>query len=164
MSDVSGQEMVCHFIEFLNALYMGPHNGFFLFKNPDVSVNLCIAKLVVVKVPQSSWNLIFPLVVKKYEKGSCVVIDFKLCAHWLLHSTNQPSSQDNIVYGLTFKFTHIVWSWLGVHDHSDCDWCENFGFSGFLLLSALAAKAWTLVVVDLLRIEKSSWVWKHLKR
>lgn len=163
MRDISSQEVVSHLVELLNTLDVSAHNSLLFFEDPDVAVDLSVAELVVVEVPQRSWYLVLALVVEKYKEGASVVIDLKLSPHRLFYSSDEPARQYYVVYGLTFKLADIIRSRLGVHDHAHCDWSKNFGFSWLLLLLAALATESATLVIYLLGVEESGGIRKHLK-
>jgi hypothetical protein len=49
--------VIGQFIKLVDALNVRANDGLLLFENSDVSIYLCIAKLIVVEVSQSSWDL-----------------------------------------------------------------------------------------------------------
>jgi len=163
VSNISTQKVVGHLIELLDALDMSAHYGLLFFENPDIAVDLCVAELIVVEVPQSRWYLVLSLVVEQHEEGASVVIDLELRPHRLLHSSNQPASQNYVVDRFTFELANIVRSRLSVHDHAHSDWSENFGFSWLLLLLSTLATESAALVIYLLRVKESGGIRKHLK-
>ena len=74
-------------------------------------------------------------------KCACVIIYLELCAHWLLYSSQQPTSEDNIVDRVTIELTYIVRSRLRIHDHPHSHWCEHFLLSRSITTPTLRVKA-----------------------
>ena len=98
---------------------------FFFFENTDVAVDFRVAKLVVLEVSQSSWNLVLALMIKENEERACVVVNLELSSHWLFNSPDQAACQYYVVDGVSFKLTNIIWTWLCVHYHSYSNRSKN---------------------------------------
>ena len=43
---------------------MRAYDGFFLLKNADVTIDLSVAELFVIKVAKGCWNLVFAFVIE----------------------------------------------------------------------------------------------------
>ena len=133
--------MICHFIKLLDSLDERPNDCFLFFENSYVSIYLCVAKLFVIKVPQSCWHLILAFMIEEYIKCACIIVNFKLSAHWLLYSSQQPASEDDIVDWVTIELAYIVRSWLRIHYHPHGNWCEHFLLSRSVTTPTLTVKA-----------------------
>lgn len=164
MCNVRRQEVVSQLIKLIDSLNMSAYDCFLLLEDPNVAVYLGVAKLFIAEVPQRSGNLVFTFMVEKNEESPCVVIDLELRAHRLLNTADQAASQDDVVDRFTFELTDVVGSWLGIHDHADCDRREYFGFTGLVVLAPLLATVLLLasaittplVVAELLWVEKAT--------
>ena len=139
---------------------MGTNNSLFLFKNSDVAVYLRVAELIVLEVPQCGRDLVFAFMVEQNKEGTGVVIDLKLGPHRLLYSSDQATSKNNVVDGVSFKLADVVRTWLGIHNHSYSDRCKNFGLSLLLVVVGTVTFAhtrwWCSTLVHLLRVEKAT--------
>ena len=153
--------MVCELVELRDPLYMGSNYCLFFFENSDVAVNLRVAELIVLEVPQRGRNLVFAFMIEQDEEGAGVVIDLELGPHRFLYSTDQTTGKNDVVNGVTFEFTDVVRTGLGVHYHSYSDRGKNFGFPWFLVVSATEtfahARWWCSTLVHLLWVEKATW-------
>ena len=63
---------------------MSANNGFFLFENPNIAIDLSVAKLIIAEIPQGCWYLILSFMIEKHMEGTCVVIYLELGAHRLI--------------------------------------------------------------------------------
>ena len=79
--------MISHLIKLLDSLDKRSNDGFLFFENPYVPIYLCVAKLFVIEVSQSRWHLVLAFMIEEYIKCPCIIINFKLSAHWLLYSS-----------------------------------------------------------------------------
>lgn len=134
---INGQEMVGELVELLYTLDVSTHDGFLLLEDSDIAIDLDICKLLVLKVPQGSWNLVLSLMVEENVECARVIVDLKLSPHGLLYSSQNPAAEDDVVDGVTVILAHIIGSWLSIRDHFHCDGCEDLGLSP--LLSRLEA-------------------------
>ena len=136
--------MIGQFIKFRYSFYMSTHNCFFLFKHSNVAIYFYIGELFVMEISQCSRHLVFTFVIKQYVEGACVVINFELCPHRLLYSSQDSAAQNNIVDRVPVVFTHIIWPRLTVCHHFYCDRSKNFCFSSFLcsLVLLLLINSW----------------------
>ena len=124
--------MVCQLIKFFNAFYVSPYDSLLLFKDPDISINFHVCKLLVMEVPERSGDLIFSFVIEEDVKCSSVVVDLKLGSHRLLYSSENSSAKDDIVDWISIIFANIIRSRLRVCNHFNCYRSEHFGLSSLL--------------------------------
>jgi len=80
-------------------------------------------------------------------EGTSVVIDFKLSPHGFFHSPQQPPCKYYIIDWISFKFTNIIRSGLGVHDHP-----HSHGSEHFLLLVSLEDRTLFLTISLLIEL------------
>ena len=139
MCYICTQKVICHLIKLLNALYMGTHNSFLFFENSNVAIDLSIAELIIAEIPQSSWHLIFTLVVKQNMECPCVVIDFKLCSHGFFYTSKESTDQDDVIDGVTVELANVIRPRLRIHNHSNCDRSEHFRFAWLISTETLSA-------------------------
>ena len=78
--------MIRHLIKLLDSLDEGTDDCLLFLEDPDVAVDFCVAKLVIVEVPERCWNLVLTLVVEENVECSRVVVDLELGAHRLFDS------------------------------------------------------------------------------
>lgn len=117
--------MISQLVKLLNSFDVCANYSFFFFENTDVAVDFRVAKLVVLEVSQSSWNLVLALMIKENEERACVVVNLELSSHWLFNSPDQAACQYYVVDGVSFKLTNIIWTWLCVHYHSYSNRSKN---------------------------------------
>ena len=56
--------MVGEFIEFVHSFDIGTYNSLFFLKDPDITIDLSIGKLLIVEVPEGRGDLVFTFVVE----------------------------------------------------------------------------------------------------
>ena len=131
MRHISRQEMVSKLVKLLYPLDMSANDSFFLLEDPNIAVYFNVAKLVIVKILERGWDLVFTFVVKKDVKSACVVVNFELSTHRLLDATQKSAANDDVGYRVSFKLTDVIRSRKCIHNHPDGHRCEHFRF--FLL-------------------------------
>lgn len=134
MGNVCRQEVICKLVKFFDSFNVGAYDCFLLLKNTDIAINFCIAELVVLEVPESSGNLVFPFVIEQDKESTRVVVYLELGAHRLLDSSNQATGQDDVIDWVPFKLTDIVRAGLCVHYHSYGDRSEHLRLPWFVIL------------------------------
>ena len=118
--------MICYLIEFVDPFDVRADYGLLLLEHPDISVNLDIRELLIVKAPQCCGHLVLTLVIEQHVVSVRVVVDFELSAHRLLQTPEQTAHDDHVIQRLTIEFTDIIRPRLGVVDHLERHWRENF--------------------------------------
>ena len=122
--------MIGHLIELLYTLDMRSHNSLLLLEDPNVSIYLCIAELVIIEVTQGRGHLILSLMVEKNMKGACVVVNFELSSHGLVHSPQKSAYQDNVINRISVKLANVIGSRLRIHNHPNSDGREDLRSPG----------------------------------
>ena len=108
VSDVCGKEMVCYLIELLDAFDMDANNSFLLFEYTDGAIDLDVAELLVIEVPESLRKLVLVFVVEEDVESAGIVVDFKLGTHGFLYATQDSSTDDDVINWVTFEFANVI--------------------------------------------------------
>ena len=118
--------MVTDLIKFLNPLYVRPDNRLLILENSDVSVDLYIGELLVVEVSEGGGHLILALVIEEDIIGMGVIINLELGPHGLLKAPQKPTDHNHIVHRLPIELADVIRPGLGLKDHFQSHWSENF--------------------------------------
>ena len=156
--------MIRQLVKLLYPLDVSAHDSFFLLENTDITINLGVAKLIVVKIAKSSGHLVLAFVVKKHMECTCVIVYFELRPHRLLHSSQQAAHEDDVIYRVAIELANIVRARLRIHNHTNSDGGEDLRATRFLPSTtstgtACTTKAWPIggcsLLCTLIHIEES---------
>lgn len=85
MRHVDRQKMISELIELFYTFYMSAHDSLLFLENTDITIDLDVRKLFIVKISEGGWNLIFALMIEQNIKGASIIVELELCSHGLFN-------------------------------------------------------------------------------